>query len=418
RPTSTGEHPQVPDTLIGALRNHFPGLFDRAGAPITPAPCDVPPPAAEPTQTDEQQSGRTADAVKRLQMQLTHRYNIMNAAEEHLSEALLSAHATTAEGQRKLNDIQRRIVEAVNNPSTALDTPAGGEQFLKFLRAQVGAIADIVKSGALASADQANTVSALAELYAADGGISPEPAPVPDHVAVQEPSADLADSDPLSDLGVSNIPTPDPLSSLASTLPAAMSAVPAVPFGGGMDSLAPLAALASPLSDPVRRDSPTDNSDPKTAPGDRRGEPDVKDATHSDNANGQRDAASGAPAEPSTSVALPDGSTASAASPAVAQAVRAYLAGTPLEAAYRQAGVELPPPGTPVTAPIDPSQLAAGDVGMFQDHYVVALGSAKALKDGQVVPLASAASGPDFLGWMRPTTTAQPAPLPAATVPG
>jgi hypothetical protein len=114
-------------------------------------------------------------------------------------------------------------------------------------------------------------------------------------------------------------------------------------------------------------------------------------------------------------VQLPDGSTADAATPAAAQAVRACLAGTALDAAYRQAGVQLPPPGTPVTAPIDPSQLAAGDVGMFKDHYVVALGAAKALKDGQVVPLASVSSSPDFLGWMRPSVPApDPVPAPAA----
>jgi len=124
-----------------------------------------------------------------------------------------------------------------------------------------------------------------------------------------------------------------------------------------------------------------------------------------------------APPPPSTTVALPDGSTANASTPAAAQAVKAYLAGTPLDAAYRQAGVELPPPGTPVTAPIDPSQLAAGDVGMFKDHYVVALGTAKALQDGQVVPLSSGSSSPDFLGWMRPSAPASADPVAAAAPP-
>ena len=41
---------------------------------------------------------------------------------------------------------------------------------------------------------------------------------------------------------------------------------------------------------------------------------------------------------------------------------------------------------------------------MFKDHYVVALSAAKALQDGQVVALSSAASGPDFLGRLDPTT--------------
>ena len=93
---------------------------------------------------------------------------------------------------------------------------------------------------------------------------------------------------------------------------------------------------------------------------------------------------------------------------------KAYLAGTPLDVAYRQAGVDLPPPGTPVTNPLDPSALTAGAIGMFKDHYVVALSAAKALQDGQVVSLSSAASGPGFLGWMDPSAAAAPAPPPAA----
>ena len=79
---------------------------------------------------------------------------------------------------------------------------------------------------------------------------------------------------------------------------------------------------------------------------------------------------------------LPDGSTVNARTPAIAAAVKSYLAGTPLDAAYRQAGIELPPPGTPVTSPADPAALTAGAIGMFKDHYVVALSAAKALQDG------------------------------------
>ena len=67
--------------------------------------------------------------------------------------------------------------------------------------------------------------------------------------------------------------------------------------------------------------------------------------------------------------------------------MKSYLAGTPLDVAYRQAGIELPPPGTPVTNPVDPGPLTAGAIGMFKDHYVVALSAAKALQDGQVVSL-------------------------------
>ena len=37
---------------------------------------------------------------------------------------------------------------------------------------------------------------------------------------------------------------------------------------------------------------------------------------------------------------------------------------------------------------------------MFRDHYVVAASPVKAFADGQIVPLSSVSSSPDFLGWM------------------
>src|SRR5262249_45737363 len=122
-------------------------------------------------------------------------------------------------------------------------------------------------------------------------------------------------------------------------------------------------------------------------------------------------------AQPSTAVQLPDGSTVTARTPAVAAAVKSCLAGTPLDVAYRPAGIELPPPGTPVTNPVDPSALTPGVIGIFKDHYVVALSAAKALRDGQVVSLSSAASGPDFLGWMDPSAGLAPVAQPATQPP-
>jgi Domain of unknown function (DUF4226) len=450
-PTSTGENPQVPDTLIGSLRNHNPALFGPGGQPVTPPP-PAPPPAAVPLPTDpelatnEQQSGRTADAVAKLQGELKNRYTQLNSAEEQLSEVLLNAHATSTDGQRKLNGIQSKIVAAVNNPSSALDTPAGETQFLKFLRTQIGAIAEVLNSGTLTAADQATAAKALADLYAADGaaphdaprvaGDLAPPAPAPADAGVDEPVPDpsLADLGPLAD----PVPVaPDPLSALASTLPASLGAFPPG-LGGGLDGLAglpmtaaPVAGLASGLDNPPRRDDADNGQDSK----DGGGKESTPDDTGSVNDKGTKHDPAGThdpqpappPAQPSatgpdpspTAVRLPDGSTADAATPAAAQAVRACLAGTPLDVAYRQAGVPLPPPGTPVTAPIDPSQLVAGDVGMFKDHYVVALGTAKALKDGQVVPLASISSSPDFLGWLRPSAS-EPAHQPPApaTAPG
>ena len=222
---------------------------------------------------------------------------------------------------------------------------------------------------------------------------------------------------------------------------------PLDPLSGLAGAAAPLAGLASQLGDQGShpddgsKDSRADDKKPDTDTADTKGNKDSQPpaqtgqqqtpvqagqqppspepaGTPGQGAPPAAPAAAAAPA--STTVALPDGSSASAKTPALASAVKSYLAGTPLDAAYQQANIELPPPGTPVTNPIDPNQLSAGYLGMFKDHYVVALSAAKALKDGQVVSLASAAAGPDFLGWIDPSTLVagqQPAATPTAAPP-
>src|SRR5690606_6550548 len=108
----------------------------------------------------------------------------------------------------------------------------------------------------------------------------------------------------------------------------------------------------------------------------------------------------------STDVKLPDESVTEARTPQGAAAVRAALDGAPVAEAWQQAaGVTLPPAGTPVTDPVPPTQLKGGDVGMWKDHMVMALGNGKVLVSGQVQPIESVSSGPDFLGWFDPTAT-------------
>jgi hypothetical protein len=465
--------------------------FDRNGHPISKAqydgaaPTSAPPGAPRgtaPLPTDEQQSGRTADAVKKLQGDLKRRYNDLSSAEEQLAEVMLNARATTADGQKQLNDIQKKIVEAVNNPALSLDTPAGEAAFLKFLRGQVAAIGDVLKSGSLKAEDQAKAISALSHLYTVDQGTQNTDTPPPTAGQTNDPgpgsaapsappsSVDPSLTDPaltdpglgpqmpmpdpsLSDLGLGSPMGPDPLSSLASMLPALGGVSPLGGGGSPLDGLSglagaasPLAGLASQLGDQAShpdggskgshaddKKSDTDTSDtkdnkdsqPATQPGQQQPvqpgqQPPTPEPAGAPGQGAPPAAPAAAAAPASTTVALPDGSSANAKSPALASAVKSYLAGTPLDSAYRQANIELPPPGTPVTNPVDPSQLSTGYLGMFKDHYVVALSAAKALKDGQVVSLASAAAGPDFLGWIDPSTMVagqQPAATPTASPP-
>jgi hypothetical protein len=453
--------------------------FDKGGAPIsadrfgTDAPGTNPAPRGVGLSTDEQQSGRAADAVKKLQGELKNRYSAISDAEEKLSAVLLAAHATTAAGQQRLNDIQHAIVEAVNNPSLSLDTPAGEEAFLRFLRGQIKNIGDVVNSGDLTAEDQAAAARALGQLYGQDasaehpdhdGGADPpaseapgtpqtpasssavppgalaDPIPTDPGVASADPMptplSDVLGDEPLDGLGADSLP------GLASMLPGALGGLGASPLDGlsGLaGEAAPLAGLSSQLGDDRAGDHDRDAGE-DTSGHDTHGD---KDKQENDGGGAQSGSdqhpgdqpqpgtqpdqtpGAGAPAAgpasvpaPTTLVSLPDGSNATARTPALAQAVAAHLAGTPVEAAYRAVGIQLPPPGTPVTNPVDPSSLSCGTVGMFKDHYVVALSSVKAYQNGQVVPLAAVASSPDFLGWVDPTTLgAAGSAAPAAAVP-
>lgn len=121
--------------------------------------------------------------------------------------------------------------------------------------------------------------------------------------------------------------------------------------------------------------------------------------------------AAGEPADPATAVPLPGGATVAAPTPELAAAIVAAVAGTPIPEAFGQQGIVLPPPGSPVTTPLDPARLIAGDIGVLTDRHALALGNGKALLDGQIQPI-SAAIGPGFLGWQQP-----PRPQPTTTMP-
>lgn len=129
------------------------------------------------------------------------------------------------------------------------------------------------------------------------------------------------------------------------------------------------------------------------------------------------------PADPSTAVRLPDGDTVTAPTPELAAVISAAVSGTPIPDAFRQLGMTLPPPGSPISPVLDATRLLPGDVGVYADRYALVLGNGKALVDSQIQPLATV-TGPDFLGWLKPpvahllTAPELPAPnWPAQTAP-
>ncbi|MGH3678642.1 MAG: DUF4226 domain-containing protein, partial [Mycobacterium sp.] len=123
-------------------------------------------------------SGIAVDAVRTLQSELRSDYSGMRSAEIQLAEAILTAHATTVSGRARLQDIQRQLIEAINNPVIALSTPAGERQFLLFLRNKIAEIQQIVDEGALTDEDHAKLTRALGSGYLLDTpGDEPAPAP-------------------------------------------------------------------------------------------------------------------------------------------------------------------------------------------------------------------------------------------------
>ena len=352
----------------------------------------------------------------------------------------------------------------------AMDTPAGERAFLTFLRNQVGEINDLLASGSLSAADQSKAAQALSALYAADTGAPAPTDPPAAPPSTQQPGPALPAADPASspdpaaiDAGLGPAPQPpdpglsdllggapigmpmgaDPLSSLASLLPAlsglggGAGSSPLDALGGLAGAASPLAGLASQLGERESHDRPADaagdapqrgtdgkdgsgeppKADTTTAPASGQQQPGGQPGQNPNTPDGRPPTAVVPAASPSATVKLPDGSTATARTPQAAQAIRDYLAGDTVDASYRKNGIQLPPPGTAITHPVDPSRLTCGDLAMFKDHYVPVLSSVKAYLNGQVVALGSVASSPDFLGWIDPTAAASP-PAPAATPPG
>ncbi|MGV9798810.1 DUF4226 domain-containing protein [Mycobacterium sp. NPDC003449] len=207
---------EVPDTLIGALRNQHPNLFTNTGAltfpaqgptppaapPTAPPPDPTPPPgpaanppaphANGPTTTDPSldspkqpngaptppqppppssdneapQEGKAAEAIKKLESALKDQNSTVASADRSLAAAVLSAHSTSIEGKAKLATLQQSIEDAVNR-QTALDTPMGAREFQKFLLSKQKEIIEVVATADLDDKSKAQILAGLTYLNAA-----------------------------------------------------------------------------------------------------------------------------------------------------------------------------------------------------------------------------------------------------------
>ena len=450
--------------------------FDRSGHPIskeqydgTPAGAGAPPDGAgDGLSTDEENSGRAADAVRKVKSDAEHRNSNLHEADAKLAELMLSAHASSADGRAALEGMQQDIVSALNDPKSNLDTPAGELQFLKLLRDKAGAASDLVKSGKLTDADRAKMAEALADFYRqgangasgqpgdqtpqqpgdANPGLTPGASQPP---ALTDPGPGLGSQpgmpDPsLGDLGLGDgglgagSPMGDMLSSAAPLIPSLLSGLGSpLGGGGGLGGGPDLGSVTKPISDAIESAADHGHKDDDKPDSQPDGKPDDKPADKA----GDKPAAASTPTNPSQQqppaptpaqgtvpdhaltptptpgqtavVDLKDGSSVTAADPSRAGAVRSALTGTAVGEAYRLNNLAAPPPGTTLTNYIPPDQLQPGDYAMYHDKLIMVLGPDKFVgEDGQVQSLKQLPQGSDFLGFGRPTALTPPAGAPAA----
>ncbi len=441
-----------------------------------PPPTPVSPPAGAPpigSPPADGLSGQAADAARRLDAALAKNRNALNTADDELADAVLRAQTTSQDGKAKLQSLQQSIIDEVKKLGPTLDTPAGQRQLAEFLQGKTAEILNVVKNADLDSQSQASILDGLAARYEAlandashgggdengaggqgdknpgtdgagggsgaggasasplDGGAGGGVGPAGD------PLLNGLESDPL----MSGLGSLAPAMGALGGLPAALGSM--MPLGGAGGGLPP-GDLGSGIGGALRdatshpRDAadplkdPATSSKPSTGDG-ATAKPDATEASH-DGGHDPAQQAAGAgggtttppagagqtpgPVPADTTVKLPDGTTQTATSVAVARAGRAVLDGASIEDAYPAANIQLPPLGSPVTAPISPGHLQFGDLGQYADHRLMALGANKVWVNGQVTPLEQLQTGPNFLGWQRLSAPASPAPTTALAATG
>ena len=436
--TVFGASPQRLDGVIAKIRQQHPELFDpRSGEMIVPS--QTGPPSARPAtllpddHVPDRQEGDAADAIRGAEAALAHQNSTTAQVDLQVVTAVLNAHQQNAEGREALNRLQHDIEAAVTTRSD-LDTPAGARDFQRFLIGKLRDIRAVVANASLDDTSNSALMAACTSLYNLDNLAKREtgdadehqrstgaPAGAPESKSESPPAAPdsglnpYLGSLPVDDSGLVPEEMPAQTPSAATPMTPVTPTIPSfggggIPGGGAMPGLAMPGGF--PLSGPLRGSddelSPKELDDALLKAGDADDEPSAD--THGDEQVDHRDAEPTAPAGGPTTVTLPDGETVTAANPQLAAAIKAAAGGTPIADAFRQEGITIPPPGTAVNDPVDPSRLTPGDIGMLTDRHALALGESRALLNGQIQHI-STVNGPSFLGWEHPpgpVTTAAP----------
>jgi hypothetical protein len=447
--TVFGASPQRLDGIIARIRQQHPDLFDpRSGEMIVPSPTGPAErrPAGPPpdNHASDHQEGDAANAIRGAEAALAHQNSTTAQVDLQVVTAVLNAHQQNAEGREALNSLQHDIEAAVTTRSD-LDTPAGARDFQRFLIGKLRDIRAVVANASLDDTSNSALMAAWMALYNLDKSAKREsgdadeqqrstgtPAGAPPESSSGSPPAaadtgldPYLDSLPVDDSAL--LPADMPAQPPSAVTPAT-PVMPGIPsFGGGFPGGEAMPGSAVPggfpLSGPLQggndERSSKDLDDALLKAGDPDDEPAADDG--GDEQADHRDVESTAPHGGPTTVTLPNGETVTAANPQLAAAIKAAAGGTPIADAFRQEGITIPPPGTAVTDPVDPSRVTPGDIGMLTDRHALALGQSRALLNGQIQHI-STVNGPSFLGWEHPpgpvTTPAPDLPdVPAPTRP-
>jgi hypothetical protein len=378
-------------------------------------------PPADGSASDHQQ-GDAADAIRNAEVALAQQNSTTAQVDLQVVTAVLNAHERSTAGGEALDKLQHDIEAAVTTRSD-LDTPAGARDFQRYLIGKLRDIRAVVATASLDDTSNSALMAAWTSLYNSAKPASEEAqaksAAGQSRSAATETGLDpYFDAPPADDAGVlpEDLPTQSPASpgSMPPDTPTAPSfggaglpsgtALPGWGMPGGLPLSGPLPASDDQRSRRDLDDGPSESDDLEEAPS---SDHDGDGPTDSHEAE---PAVAEPPASGPTTVTLPNGETVTAANPRLAAAIEAAAGGTPIADAFRQEGISIPPPGTAVTDPVDPSRLTPGDIGMFTDRHALALGESRALVNGQIQHI-STVNGPSFLGWEHPpvpVTTAAP----------
>jgi len=431
--TVFGASPQRLDGVIARIRQQHPDLFDpRTGEMVVPSqagPAGRLPANPQPDDpASDHQEGDAAEAIRDAEAALVQQNSTTAQVDLQVVTAVLNAHQKNAEGREALNRLQHDIEAAVTTRSD-LDTPAGARDFQRFLIGKLRDIRAVVANASLDDTSNSALMAAWASLY---NSAKPEtgdvvenrrptdsPAESADQTRPAAADTDLnpyLDSLPVDDSGELPEDMSAQIPSATTPMTPAMPSIPSfggggIPGGGAMPGFAMPGGFPLPGSLPGANDerSPKDLDDTLLEAGDPEDQPSA--GNDGDEQADHRDAESTA-AQPSvggpTTITLPTGETVTAANPQLAAAIKAAAGGMPITDAFRQEGIIIPPPGTAVTDPVDPSRLTPGDIGMLTDRHALALGQSRALLNGQIQHI-STVNGPSFLGWEHPPGPVAPA---------